>query len=45
MNQEIQPLTVQALWISQAISVLMVIGVICFGLAEVLKSAVGVVKK
>lgn len=51
MNQQIQPqeqiqaYTVQAMWVSQAISVLMVIGMICFGLAEVIKSATGVVKK
>ena len=45
MNQEIQPQVVQALWVSQAITVLMMIGVICFGLADVVKSATGVVKK
>lgn len=51
MSQEIQPQellqpqVVQALWVSQAITVLIVIGVICFGLAEVMKSATGVLKK
>lgn len=45
MNQQLQPLEVQALWVSQAITVLMVIGVICLGLAEVIKSATGVIKK
>jgi len=41
----VQPYQVQALWLQQAVTVLMVIGVICFGLVEVIKSATGVVKK
>ena len=45
MNQEIQPLQVQALWVSQAISVLVGIGMICFFVAEVLKAGTGVFKE
>lgn len=51
MNQQIQPQeqiqsqAVQALWIQTTIGALMVIGMICLGLAEVIKAATGVVKK
>lgn len=45
MNQEIQPLEVQALWVTQAISVLMAIGMICYFVAEVLKAGTGVFKE
>ena len=51
MNQQIQPqeqiqaYAVQALWVQQAVGVLMVIGVICLGLVEVIKAATGEIKK
>lgn len=45
MNQEIQPLEVQALWVSQAIGVLMAIGMVCYLIADVLKAGTKVIKK
>lgn len=51
MNQEnqtqeqIQALTVQALWVSQAISILMAVGMIAFFLAEVLRGGAEVFGK
>ena len=51
MNQQIQPheqiqaYAVQAMWLQTTIGVLMVIGMICLGLAEVIKAATGVIKK
>ena len=41
----VQPLEVQALWISQAIGILVAIGMVCYLLADVLKAATGVAKK
>ena len=51
MNQQLQPqeqiqaYTVQALWVSQAIGILMAIGMIAYLTADVLKAATRVVKK
>ena len=45
MNQQIQPYVVQALWIQQAITVLMAIGMIAYFVAEVLKVGTEVVGK
>ncbi|MBA7698619.1 hypothetical protein ES703_107298 [subsurface metagenome] len=51
MNQQIQPqetvqpLMVQALWVSQAIGILVAIGMVCYLLADVLKAGTQVIKK
>lgn len=46
MNEEVvSPLTVQALWVSQAIGVLLTVGMVCYLLADVLRAATGGIKK
>lgn len=44
-QEQIQPLTVQAMWVQAAISALMAIGMICYFVAEVLKVGSGVFKE
>ena len=44
-QEQIQPLTVQALWVSQAISILMAVGMICYFAADVLKVGTEVLGK
>ena len=44
-QEQIQAYAVQALWVQQAIGVLLAIGMICYLIADVLKAATGVIKK
>lgn len=44
-QEQIQSLTVQALWVSQAIGILMAVGMICYFAAEVLKMGTDVLGK
>ncbi|GAI80479.1 unnamed protein product, partial [marine sediment metagenome] len=41
----VQPYQVQALWVTQAIGILMAIGMICYVIADVLKAGTGVFKE
>ena len=43
--QQVAPAAVQAMWVSQAIGILMAIGMVAYLLADVLKAATGVIRK